>query len=123
MVKASCRVIHRRVVGADFFGGCRQPLGQCRHRLAQQRAGALALVHQALDQAQVLDLLGRIDAFAERIAQGLREAVAPLPDAQGVLAESGVALDGGNADSVHWGLRNYRLGVVHEIILCPRQNG
>jgi hypothetical protein len=48
----------------------------------------------------VLYLLGRIDAFAEGIAQGLREAVAPLPDSQRVLAESGVALNGGNADSL-----------------------
>jgi hypothetical protein len=56
-----------------------------------------ALVHQAFDQPQPCHLVGRIDALTEGIAQRLGEAVAPLPDAQGFLADADVAFQRGNA--------------------------
>ena len=88
-----------RLVSTDDWLLTGELLAQCRHRLAQQSARALALIHQALDQAQVFDLFGRIHAFATGIAQGLRKAVTPLPDAQRVLAQTSVALDSGDAES------------------------
>jgi hypothetical protein len=74
-------------------------LAQAGHRLAQQRARPPALVDQALDQSQLVDLLGRIHPLAAGVAQRLRKTVATFPDAQGVLAEPGVALHRGDAEA------------------------
>jgi hypothetical protein len=55
-------------------------------------------VEQTLDDPQALDLIERIEPVARRISVGLRKTVAPFPDPQRVLADAGVAFDGGNAE-------------------------
>ena len=59
-------------------------------------AGSKALVEQAFDGAQFFHLRLRVAALVKRIPLGLREAVTPLPNPQGVFANTGVALDGGD---------------------------
>ena len=58
----------------------------------------MPLVEQALQQAQLVDLVGRVDALSVGITVGLREAVAALPDAQRVLGKAGVALHRADVD-------------------------
>ena len=58
-----------------------QFLGWCGDQLAR----AMPLVHQALDQAQALDLGGGVEAFAVGVAFGNRKAIATLPHAQDIL--------------------------------------
>ena len=113
----------RRIVSADFCATLGDHRPEFGHRLPQQCARTLALIHEALDQTQVFDLLGRIHPLAESVAQGPRKTVATLPDAQRVLAQAGVALDGGDADAKNRGISRYRRRIVHECILCPRQTG
>ena len=62
-----------------------------RHR--HDAAGPMPSVEQALDRAQALNLLEGVTALAQGVAIGQREAVAALPDAQRVLAQTGVAFD------------------------------
>jgi hypothetical protein len=69
-----------------------------RRRQADDLARPVAGVHQAADHAQLVDLLDRVDAFAEGIARGRGEAVAALPHAQRVLGQPGVALDRRDAE-------------------------
>ncbi len=56
----------------------------------------MAVVHQALDQAQPLDLIGWVQTLAARAALGRGEAVAAFPHAQHVFREADVAFDGGD---------------------------
>lgn len=70
----------------------------------EQTARTMALIEQAFYQAQLIDLLLRIQAFSVAIAQRLRKAVTAFPDAQGVFANPGFPLDCGN--------RHFN-GVVH----------
>jgi hypothetical protein len=67
---------HQRTPGkpAQFFRGCRD-----------QFPRPVALIHQAFDQAQALDLLGRVAAFAIGVAAWRRETITAFPDAQNVL--------------------------------------
>ena len=57
------------------------------------------MINQAFHQSQSVDLLGRIDPLAVVVAGWLRETVTAFPNAQGVFAESGVALDGADIQS------------------------
>ncbi len=99
------------VVGADelderaLFGGQRGQGRGLRGQLLEfdgrephDLAGPVAAVHEAPDQAQPVDLIERVNAFAMRVAGRLREAVTALPDTQGVLRQAGVAFDGADAD-------------------------
>jgi hypothetical protein len=56
------------------------------------------LVEQALDPAQPLHLLQRVEALGLGVALGLRKAVTPLPHAQQILGQAGLALNCGNAE-------------------------
>jgi hypothetical protein len=62
-------------------------------RQSHHLSGPVAAIQQAFDKPQPGDLLGRVQAFAMRIAPGLREVVAPLPDSQSVLGQAGITLD------------------------------
>ena len=55
--------------------------------------GSMAGVDQPLDYGQALDLAMRVDTFAMDVADGFREPVAALPDAQGVFAQACITLD------------------------------
>jgi len=79
-------------------------------RKADDLAGPMALVHQPLDEAQLVDLVDRVGALAEDVASRLREAVAALPHAQRVLGQAGIAFDGGDRS----GDRGLRGAIVHE---------
>lgn len=65
----------------------------------KQPARAVTMINQAFHQSQSVDLLGRIDPLAVVVAGWLRETVTAFPNAQGVFAESGVALDGADIQS------------------------
>ena len=82
---------------AQFFG-----------RGGNQLAGAMPLIHQAFDQAQAFDLLGRVAAFPVGVTVRYGKSVAAFPHAEDVLGEPGVALDCGNVET--W--------VIH---ICPEQ--
>jgi hypothetical protein len=89
------RVRQHRGIAPGVRHRVAQPL-KFRHREPDHPARAVAAVEQALDDAQLVDLLGRIGPLAEGVALGHGVAVAPLPDAQRVLAEAGLALDRGD---------------------------
>ena len=55
-------------------------LGQLIRGQVHDLAGTVALVKQALDQAQALDLNCRVQALAVAVALGLGEVVTALPD-------------------------------------------
>ena len=80
-------------------------------RQGDQLARAVTGIHQPANDAQALDLLERIRAFTKGIAARLRKSVTPLPDAQGVLGQTGVALDGSDAQ----GDRHRGREVVHGV--------
>jgi hypothetical protein len=61
-----------------------------------QLAGPMPGVDQPAQHAQLVDLIDRVESLSESIASGIRKAVAPLPDSQGVFGQAGVALDRGN---------------------------
>jgi len=86
----------RRGAGADLFGQGVEALLQRRRIQRQQRSRSKTLIDQALDEPQAHHLLVGVQAFAGLVAQGRGEAVTPLPDAQGVLAEPGIPRDGGD---------------------------
>ena len=65
-------------------------------RSREKSPWAMALVHQAFDQLQTLDLFGRIQAFAVRSARRDGKAVAALPYAQHVFRQADIAFDGGD---------------------------
>ncbi len=79
-------------------GATRRQHGEFLCRSGEQFAGPVTLVHQALDQAQAVNLFRRIAALAIVVAGGCRKSVAALPDTQDVLGEPGVALDGGDVE-------------------------
>ncbi len=54
-------------------------------------------VDQALDLAQALHLVERVETLALGVAQRRGKAIATLPHAQQVLRQAGVAFDGGDA--------------------------
>ena len=56
----------------------------------------MASVKQPLDGAQAFDLIEWITALAQRVALGVGETIAPLPDPQRVLGQTSVALHRGN---------------------------
>jgi len=55
-------------------------------------AGAMPVVHQPLDGAQLFHLLAWVDSLAKGIAFRVGKAVSALPDPQGVLGKAGVPL-------------------------------
>jgi len=61
-------------------------------------AGPVTAVHQTADHPELVNLFDRVAAFAEGIATRAGKPVAALPHAQGVLRETCVALDRGNAE-------------------------
>jgi hypothetical protein len=69
-------------------------VGRQRHHLT--RPGPL--VEQALDPAQPLHLFERVQALGLGVALGLRKAVTPLPHAQQILGQAGLAFNRGNAE-------------------------
>ena len=74
-------------------------LGQLLQRRQGQRhdaAGTVAHVEQPLQDAQLLHVGQRVGALAARVALRRRKAIAALPHAQRVLAQAGVAFDGGD---------------------------
>ena len=72
-----------------------QRLGRQGHQLS----GPMPLIDQALDQAQALDLRGRIHAVTAGVSLGCGEAVTPLPHAQGVLGQPGFLFDAGDRET------------------------
>jgi hypothetical protein len=58
----------------------------------------MALVHQTANQAQFFDLLKRVTTFTVGVPARDGEAIATLPNPQGVLANASVTLDGGNRE-------------------------
>ena len=89
------------------FIGLRHPMhALTRHALAQalqlfdgqghDAPGAVALVKQPFDDAQLFHVLQRIGALAKSVAPRLWKAIAALPHAQGVFGQAGVAFDAGN---------------------------
>jgi hypothetical protein len=69
---------------------------QLRHRQCHHAPWSMARIHQPFDDTQLFDLVQRVAALARRIAPGCRKAVAAFPDAQRVLAQTGVALHRGD---------------------------
>ena len=63
------------------------------HGLSHNATGPVTLVHQALDDAQFLNLCHRVNAFTIGVAAGRWKAVTAFPHAQRVFANAGVALD------------------------------
>ena len=107
------------------LGKLLQGLGRQRH----DAPGPVPGVEQALDDAQLLHLLGRINALAEVVASRGRKAVAALPHPQRVLRQAGVAFNRGDRQGdagepwavVHGGAeRKLQSGMW---FLCPGQNG
>mmetsp|Transcript_3279 Transcript_3279/g.11502 ORF Transcript_3279/g.11502 Transcript_3279/m.11502 type:complete len:436 (-) Transcript_3279:3311-4618(-) len=104
--------LQQRGAAGDLGGlvGQRHAGADARHRLQQclqllQRgcddpAGPVAGVQQALDQAQPLHLIGRVEALARGVALRRRKPVTPLPHTQGFLVDAELTLDGGDADTV-----------------------
>ncbi len=86
----------------------REQLRQLFGRGAADLRRAVAVIQQATDQAQLLDLLGRVLPLAIGVARRRREAVTALPHTQGVLWQAGVALDRGDVEG-----NLFRRGSVH----------
>jgi hypothetical protein len=60
--------------------------------------GSVAVVHQPADYPELVNLFDRVAALAEDITPRAGKSVAALPYAQGVLRETCVAFDRGNAE-------------------------
>ena len=69
---------------------------QLRQRQRHDATRPVPAIEQPLDDAQLVYFGQRVGAFADAVAGGRGEAVAPLPDAQCVLAQARIALDGGD---------------------------
>jgi hypothetical protein len=63
-----------------------------RHHLARSET----LVEQAFDGPQFLHLGHWVTALTKRVTRWLRETITPLPDPQGVFADTRVTLNGSN---------------------------
>ena len=116
--------LHRRQVMQAMAPGLRRRgLRQLLQRFQGQphdAARPLARVEQALHDAQLVQVSAQVAALAGGIALRRGEAVAPLPDAQGVLAQAGIALDG--ADRQSRLLRLVHAGVPDFSRFCPRHS-
>ena len=95
---------------------------QLPERLLGDLAGTVALVHQALEQAKLVDLLRRVHALPVGIAGRLRKPVATLPDPERIFRQAGVPLDGGDrqSGSGRGGLKSSGCSSAHPAF-CPRQ--